>query len=124
MIKDTSNSNYQSNSKCLSIQVPSLSQDDLTRGLSFEEFNFSKFDKDHFPFNITRFEIAPRCGTHPDCHAVQEIWIITEGAGVLTYENKKFMVNKNDVLYFESFKTHQLINTGEEPLEGYSIWWK
>lgn len=76
------------------------------------------------PFTLARFVVPPGVATSPDTHDVREVWLIVRGEGVLTLDGEETRVRPGDVLYFESRRTHQLVNDGDEPVELVSLWWR
>jgi mannose-6-phosphate isomerase-like protein (cupin superfamily) len=75
------------------------------------------------PFKMTTFEVQPGCETAMDQHQVAEIWVILEGSGDLRYEDKSLTVERGQIFYFSSYKTHQIKNTGTKVLKILSMYW-
>src|SRR5687767_13435875 len=75
------------------------------------------------PFQLADFSVAPGQQTASDTHAVRELWIIMEGSGVLRHQGQEYAIAAGDAVFFESFETHQLANTGPQELRVQSIWW-
>ena len=75
------------------------------------------------PFKASRFTVEPGCQSGVDQHAVRECWIITSGCGQVLYDGRRFAVQRDDVLFFDSHRSHQVINDGHETMIIYSVWW-
>jgi methionyl-tRNA synthetase len=78
------------------------------------------------PFKASRFVVKPGQRSEIDKHAVKECWFIAQGEGRLicngTVEGK---VSAGDVLFYDSFQSHQVINTStENELLIFAVWWK
>jgi mannose-6-phosphate isomerase-like protein (cupin superfamily) len=76
------------------------------------------------PFTLARFTVPPGVTSAADCHEVREIWLVQSGAGLITLDGVTDRLVAGEVRYFESFRTHQLHNDGDEPIELVSIWWR
>lgn len=75
------------------------------------------------PFQTTYFQVLPLSETPMDYHQEEEIWIVLNGSGVLTYEETVHRLNMHDIFYFASFKKHQIRNLMHESLLICSIYW-
>ena len=75
------------------------------------------------PFKATYFEILPGFETPVDRHKVEECWIVLQGSGILNCDGNKLAISVEDVLHFDSFNGHSVINNGSEPLLICSIYW-
>ena len=76
------------------------------------------------PFKASRFLVYPGQISPLDKHQVRETWFISSGKGELIYnESVKCEVSPGDVYYFDSNKSHQLRNTGDEDLVVFAVWW-
>lgn len=76
------------------------------------------------PFTLARISVPVGVRTAEDHHEVREIWLVQSGSGLARVDGTEMRVSGGDSLYFESFRTHQLLNDGGEPVEIISIWWK
>lgn len=75
------------------------------------------------PFEMSLVTIEPHQVTPEHGHASHELWLISAGGGVLTYDGGSTCVGPGDVVYFEPWKTHQVRNDREAPLRFFSVWW-
>ncbi|CAM2887830.1 Cupin domain [Legionella steigerwaltii] len=75
------------------------------------------------PFQATYFQVLPQCETPLDYHQEQEVWIVLNGSGILTYEGVFYFLNAQDIFFFASFKQHQIRNHTQLPLLICSIYW-
>ncbi|WP_454782118.1 cupin domain-containing protein [Legionella sp. WA2022007384] len=75
------------------------------------------------PFQTTYFQVLPQCETPVDYHQEEEIWIVLEGGGILTYEGEVHCLKVHDFFYFAAFKKHQIRNSLTIPLLICSIYW-
>lgn len=75
------------------------------------------------PFKASRFTVEPGCRSGLDEHAVRECWIIAAGRGHVLHDGQPVPVQADDILYFESHHTHELVNDGPETMIVYSVWW-
>jgi mannose-6-phosphate isomerase-like protein (cupin superfamily) len=75
------------------------------------------------PFKASIFEVAPGSASPIDKHAVKEIWLIVKGHGDLHYDGKVYKAAAQDLFYFESQHSHQIINHSDELLIICSIYW-
>jgi len=75
------------------------------------------------PFKSTVFVVEPGKSTPQDNHQVEEMWVILEGTGLLSYETETLRVSSMDQLFFPSLKTHQISNDASRPLKILSIYW-
>ena len=76
------------------------------------------------PVRMSRFELAEGARSPVDMHDEREVWIISRGGGALEYRGEAAIpVQAGDVLAFEKNASHSLLNTGNEALVVFSLWW-
>jgi len=75
------------------------------------------------PFNVALFTVEANGESITDVHRVKEIWLIQSGLGMLEYNNQCGYVKEGDILFFDSFKTHKIINHSLNDIRILSIWW-
>jgi len=75
------------------------------------------------PFSMASFCVGPRCSSDPHAHDVAEIWYIAAGRGRVISEAAQFDVQRGDFVYLQPDTSHQIQNTGHEPIEAVSVWW-
>lgn len=107
----------------LSPKAPFDPQQKMAEGIVLENVKINHFGEQFAPFKTSRFSIEPGCSSGCDQHVVRELWIIGEGQGVLTYDGLDMEVKKNEFLFFDTNKSHSILNTGPKPLHIFSIWW-
>lgn len=66
-------------------------------------------------------EIQPRGATPPHRHDCEEVVLITKGSGVVEMEGKRYAFQAPCSLNIPQNAFHQIINTGDTPLETYGI---
>jgi mannose-6-phosphate isomerase-like protein (cupin superfamily) len=66
-------------------------------------------------------EIAPGGNLVLHYHAPSEIYVVTDGTGVLNKSGKLEEINKGDVVYIGKNEKHALKNEGKETLKFYWI---
>lgn len=93
----------------------------------YESIRFYQADFSHTkhvpPFDMICFQLEVGDSTPKDRHDDVEIWIILNGSGKLVYDDNESFLSKNDMVYFEPNKFHQIINVGQEPLLICSLSW-
>jgi mannose-6-phosphate isomerase-like protein (cupin superfamily) len=76
------------------------------------------------PFRSSQFVVEPGRATSVDRHAVEEMWIVLSGTGTLLFEGTACPISPGDIIHFDSFQTHQVLNDGEGELVIISLWWR
>lgn len=97
-------------------------EEKIANGVIVQPLNFT-LNKAHPPFKAAYFQVFPGCITPLDQHEVEETWIVLKGNGLLTFEENSYLITENDMLYFPSFKKHQVCNTSNEVLLICSLYW-
>lgn len=92
-------------------------------GMQLSEINLAPLDVRLAPFDASYDRVEPGCTSPQDSHLAHELWLIAEGEGELIYDKQLLKIRSGDVVYFEPTKTHQIRNTGLDPLVFFSIWW-
>ncbi|MCP3804351.1 cupin domain-containing protein [Allokutzneria sp. A3M-2-11 16] len=92
---------------------------DTPAGLAWDEVTLPAA-----PFKTAVLRVDPGHTTPVDSHAVHEIWLVVRGTGELTYDGSPLRLSKDDAVYLEPPKTHEVHNDGTEPLVVHSIWWE
>jgi mannose-6-phosphate isomerase-like protein (cupin superfamily) len=92
-------------------------------GISYGEFALTAGDERLAPFDASCFTVAPGHRTPVDRHAVRECWLVVEGTGTLTYDERPVPIARGELLFFESDKPHFVENTGPGNLTIFSAWW-
>ena len=75
------------------------------------------------PFGVKRCVVDVGACLPLDRHSEREMWVVTRGHGVLTYQGEKSEVQQGDMIAFEPDVPHELANTAGEPFELVSIFW-
>lgn len=75
------------------------------------------------PFELSHWSLEPDADSGDDVHEVREIWLIAVGQGQMTCGGVIMEVAAGDVIMIEPSQTHRLLNTGDCPLEVFSVWW-
>jgi quercetin dioxygenase-like cupin family protein len=100
-----------------------LASEEVGIGVWANQIELDPADIPLAPFSASRFTVQPGCSTPVDSHAVREIWIVSAGEGLLTYDDQQSRIGSSDVLYFEPPKKHVVKNDGVETMVIFSIWW-
>jgi mannose-6-phosphate isomerase-like protein (cupin superfamily) len=103
--------------------LPLMQKISHTAGMAARQINFLA-GTCHPPFKAAIFTVKPAAESKLDVHKVFEIWLVAKGTGVLTYQHKKVSVKSGDVIYFDSFASHKITNTGKKTMQIFSIWWE
>src|SRR4051812_4270965 len=109
-------------------QIPKLSflpPETFGESMNVDEINFSFNGTSLPPFKGSRFVVYPGQTSPLDVHQVKECWFIASGKGIIYYADDITMeVNQGDILYFDSNKSHQVLNNYTKDLLIFSIWWQ
>jgi mannose-6-phosphate isomerase-like protein (cupin superfamily) len=73
------------------------------------------------PFGVKRCVVDVGASLPLDRHAEREMWVVTRGHGVLTYQGETSDVQRGDMIAFDP---DEFSNTAVEPFELVSIYWK
>ena len=84
---------------------------------------FKTFDLKEAPFKFGEFTVGPGATSKLDSHQVRECWYVSEGSGELILNGEKQGVMQGQTLFFNSFESHQIHNTGDRDIKIISIWW-
>ena len=76
------------------------------------------------PFDASVFIVEPGCCSKEDRHEVTELWILTQGEGVLYYSDQEYVVRAPCALMFTPNQPHRILNKGNNRMLINSIWWK
>ncbi|MFI9158801.1 cupin domain-containing protein [Kitasatospora aureofaciens] len=76
-----------------------------------------------WPFEASRFTVPPGATSELDRHRVSEVWMVRAGTGTVRSEDRSIELAAGDCVYFPSFVPHQVTNSGDGPLEVFSLWW-
>jgi mannose-6-phosphate isomerase-like protein (cupin superfamily) len=77
------------------------------------------------PFNSLRMLIPPGGCSTVDIHDSKECWFIASGNGVIIYNGEtRLDIKPGDVLFYDSRRSHQVFNHGDEDILLFSIWWR
>jgi mannose-6-phosphate isomerase-like protein (cupin superfamily) len=67
-------------------------------------------------FSVNHVIYPPRMGSAVHAHQ-EEGWVVLRGQGFLKVEGQKYPFKARDLLYVPADVPHQVVNTGDEPLE-------
>jgi quercetin dioxygenase-like cupin family protein len=71
-----------------------------------------------------RLRLKPGMAPHPPHeHPEEEFMVVTEGAGEISVEGKKYAVEPGSMMYCAAGKVHGIVNTGAKPLLFYYYKW-
>lgn len=75
------------------------------------------------PFGVRRCVVETGAALPLDRHAQREMWVVTRGHGILTYQGETSQVRQGDMIAFDPDVPHEFSNTADEPFELVSIYW-
>jgi len=94
----------------------------LCEGVNTEEPVFTGGLADA-PFGVKRCVVDVGASLPLDRHAEREVWVVTRGQGVLTYQGETSEIKLGDMVAFDPDVPHEFSNTAGEPFELVSIYW-
>jgi mannose-6-phosphate isomerase-like protein (cupin superfamily) len=94
----------------------------LCEGVNTEEPVFTGGLADA-PFGVKRCIVDVGASLPLDRHAEREVWVVTQGRGVLTYLGETSELQQGDMVAFDPDVPHEFSNTASEPFELVSIYW-
>lgn len=65
---------------------------------------------------LTMFYLPPHVVNEPGCHPTEEVYVILEGNGTMTFSNSLREVKKGDFIHLPAWCVHGIENTGNEML--------
>jgi mannose-6-phosphate isomerase-like protein (cupin superfamily) len=92
-------------------------------GIDLAIYVMPTVERSSAPFTLARVTVPVGGSTEEDLHEVREIWVVIQGRGALVTAGQPTSIGPGDTLFFDSYETHQVVNTGEGVLEILSIWW-
>lgn len=93
-------------------------------GMRLEKVNGESLRDCSPPFKMSRFMLKPGARSPLDCHEDKEIWFIAAGKGELTRAGEEVMeISQGDIVELGSMVSHTLLNTGQDDLLVFSVWW-
>jgi mannose-6-phosphate isomerase-like protein (cupin superfamily) len=81
------------------------------------------FDAPVAPVDLSHWRLEAGADSGDDLHSVRELWLIAAGRGEMTCGGRSLDVAAGDVVSIEPHQPHRLRNTGDGPVEVFSIWW-
>jgi len=105
-------------------KLPFLPEKCLSLGVQVQEIDLAVSVSPKPSFRASRITVEPNCSSSAENHFVHEMWVVLQGKGKLCYDNQEIELNQDNFVYFEPYKTHQLINDGSETMVVFSIYWK
>lgn len=110
-----------------------MTDDAGTSGLLewFHEYNFADggvvetaiVEPGALPFALSRWDVAPGQRNDLDVHISTEVWLVTQGSGLLTLEGVESRLRPGDAVVLRSRVPHQLHNDGADPFRAVSVYW-
>lgn len=97
--------------------------EDIPPGMLLRVFAIPSAGARVAPFELSHWSLEPGADSGDDVHEVREIWLIAVGQGQMTCGGVIMEVAAGDVIMIEPSQTHRLLNTGDCPLEVFSVWW-
>ncbi len=79
---------------------------------------------DDTPFNVCYMLVAPNQKTKEHRHDERESFLILSGEGNIDSESNLQKVKAGDLIHFDPFESHSLVNTGVETLSFLTIYWR
>lgn len=75
------------------------------------------------PWGGATLELDLGKSTPSHSHDEFEVFLFTEGSGIVTVEDKAYPVSKGDRVFMQKGETHNVTNTGNKSLVFTCIWW-
>ncbi len=101
-----------------------LPSENFGEGVWVDVVDMQKAGEKAFPFKASRIVISPGQWSPLDEHEVRECWFIAAGEGTLVYAGEVTeKVKTGDFLYYDSFKSHKILNESSGDLVIFSMWW-
>jgi mannose-6-phosphate isomerase-like protein (cupin superfamily) len=97
--------------------------DDIPPGMLLRIFDMPGGDDPVVPFEISHWSLERGADSGIDQHEVREIWLMAAGRGELTCGGVSLEASAGDVISIEPNQPHRLLNTGDDPVEVFSVWW-
>jgi mannose-6-phosphate isomerase-like protein (cupin superfamily) len=97
--------------------------DDIPEGMSLSVYDMTGADSPVAPVEISHWRLVAGADSGDDQHGVRELWLIATGRGEMTCGGRRLDVAAGDVVSIEPHQPHRLVNTGDHPVEVFSVWW-
>jgi mannose-6-phosphate isomerase-like protein (cupin superfamily) len=97
--------------------------DDIPEGMSLSVYDMPGADRPLAPVEISHWSLVAGADSGDDQHGVRELWLIATGRGEMTCGGRRLAVAAGDVVSIEPNQPHRLVNTGDHPVEVFSVWW-
>lgn len=97
--------------------------EDIPDGMVLRVFDMPGGAQPVAPFEVSHWSLRPGADSGHDQHAVRELWLIAAGHGEMTCGGATITVSAGDVVSIEPHRPHRLLNTGDAPVEVFSVWW-
>ena len=97
--------------------------DPLPPGMGSHLFGLPGGGRPVAPVEFSHWSLEPGADSGDDQHDVPEIWLIAAGAGVMTCGGATVELAAGDAVAIEPRQVHSLRNTGDGPVEVFSVWW-
>ena len=75
------------------------------------------------PFKASFWAVQPGLTSPVDVHAVQEIWFVAQGAGIMLLGEESVEVRAGHAVYIPPGTRHCVKVTSSEELTAFSVWW-
>lgn len=92
-------------------------------GMFLHLFDMPGTPDEPVPFYLSRWWLEPGADSGIDQHYVPELWLVAAGHGEMTCGGKRLEVAAGDVISIEPDQPHTLLNTGQDSVEIFSVWW-
>jgi mannose-6-phosphate isomerase-like protein (cupin superfamily) len=97
--------------------------EDIPPGMLLRVFGMPGAGTPAAPFELSHWSLAPDADSGDDVHEAREIWLIAVGQGQMTCGGVIMEAAAGDAIMIEPSQPHRLLNTGDRPLEVFSVWW-
>jgi mannose-6-phosphate isomerase-like protein (cupin superfamily) len=75
------------------------------------------------PFEGSWCVVPPGAASGPHSHHEHEIWIAMTGRAEIVCDGDRVPFDAGDIVAFQPWTTHQVVNDGDADFQMYSVWW-
>ena len=95
----------------------------IPAGMVLRLFDMPGGEQPVAPVEVSHWSLEPGADSGDDQHRVRELWLVAAGRGEMTCGGSRLDLAAGDVVAIEPEQAHRLRNTGDGPVEVFSVWW-